>query len=338
MSLIVVENLSKSFRVPERDPGLQAALRSLGRRRFRTVNALCEATFSVERGEMVALLGPNGAGKTTTLKLLAGLLHPSAGRAEVAGYLPWQRRPEFLRRLAMVAGNRSQLTWDIPPMDSWRVLAAIYGVPPAEFRATVDELVALLGLEELLARPVRNLSLGERMKCELVASLVHRPSLLFLDEPTLGLDVSMQRRLRQFIATYNERHGVTVILTSHYMADVVALCPRVLLIHEGKLLYDGPLQQLAAHLAPFKLLRLSLRHDNGGFAPEAALAATIPAGMDSGVELLDQSEMGLTLRVRRADIAAVTAHLLGALPVADLAVEDPPIENVIDQIYERGVV
>lgn len=335
MSLIVADRLGKSFHVPVREPGLQAALRSLGRRRYRTVRALRDATFTVERGEMVALLGPNGAGKTTTLKLLAGLLHPTAGRVEVAGFVPSQRRPDYLRRLAMVAGNRSQLTWDIPPMDSWRVLAAIYGVAPADFRATVDELVALLEMEALLARPVRNLSLGERMKCELVASLLHRPSLLFLDEPTLGLDVSMQRRLRQFVTAYNARHGVTVLLTSHYMADVVALCPRVLLIHEGALLYDGPLQQLATHLAPFKLVRLTLRLDGNG---QSSLAEAIPATAGSGVELLEQSDDQLTLRVRRADSAAVTARLLGALPVADLAVEDPPIENVIDQIYERGIL
>jgi ABC-2 type transport system ATP-binding protein len=338
MALIVAEQLSKRFRVPEREPGLQAALRSLGHRRYRPVDALLDATFAVERGEMVALLGPNGAGKTTTLKLLAGLLHPTAGRVEVAGYIPWRRHPDYLRQLAMVAGNRSQLSWDIPPLDTWRVLAAIYGVSPAAFRATVDELVALLDMEALLARPVRNLSMGERMKCELVASLLHRPSLLFLDEPTLGLDVFMQRRLRQFITAYNDRHGVTVLLTSHYMADVVALCPRVLLVHEGRLLYDGPLQELAAHLAPFKLVRLTLRQGNNGLSPEAALAGSMSAGAGGSVELLDCSDTGLTLRVRRDDTAAVTARLLGSLPVADLAVEDPPIENVIDQIYERGVL
>jgi ABC-2 type transport system ATP-binding protein len=334
VTLITVNGLSKSFHVPERDPGLAAALRSLGRRHYRTVPAVRDLTFAIEPGEMVALLGPNGAGKTTTLKLLSGLLHPTAGTAEVAGYIPWQRRRDFLRQLAMVAGSRSQLTWDIPPLDSWRVLAAIYDVPPAAFQSTVDELVSLLEMETLLARPVRNLSLGERMKCELVASLLHRPRLLFLDEPTLGLDVSMQRRLRQFIAAYNERHGVTVILTSHYMADVVALCRRVLLIQEGALLYDGPLQTLAAHLAPFKLVRLTLGQNGAG----AGALSEIAGELGSHVELLDQSETALTLRVSRDGIAAVTGRLLGALPVADLAVEDPPIENVIDQIYERGVV
>jgi ABC-2 type transport system ATP-binding protein len=336
MSLIAVDGLTKSFHVPERDPGLGAALRSLGRRRYRTVHALRDVSFSVEPGEMIALLGPNGAGKTTTLKLLAGLLHPTAGTALVAGFVPWERRPAYLRQLAMVAGNRSQLTWDIPPLDSWRVLAAIYDVPPAGYRETVDELVALLEMQELLARPVRNLSLGERMKCELVASLLHRPQLLFLDEPTLGLDVSMQRRLRQFVAAYNERHGVTVILTSHYMADVVALCPRVLLINEGALLYDGPLQQLAAHLAPFKLVRLTLRQGSNGVSAASSFG-NLQRGLGAAAELLDQSDTALTLRVRRADTAAVTAHLLGALPVADLAVEDPPVENVIDQIYEQGI-
>jgi len=323
---IVVRELTKVYRVPERQAGLAASLKSLVRRTEREVRAVEEVTFDLERGEMVALLGPNGAGKTTTLKMLAGLMRPTAGEARVAGYIPWERRTDYLRRISMVLGNKSQMLWDIPPLDSFQVLGEIYGLSRAEFRRTLDDLVALLDLEPLLTRPVRNLSLGERMKCELVAALLHRPEVLFLDEPTPGLDVSMQRRLRAFIAEYNCRNEVTVILTSHYMADVVALCPRVILIHHGRLLYDGRLNRLAEQLAPYKLLRLTLGNGVNG------LTDCLPPGAD----LLEAEEGRVTLRVGRAETPAVTAHLLRALPVVDLAVEDPPVEAVIDRIYEGG--
>ncbi len=238
--------------------GLAAAVRSLVRRAYQDVVAVSDVSFAVGPGEIVGLIGPNGAGKTTTLKLLSGPLHPTSGTARVADCTPWERRPEFLRRISMVLSNKSQMIWDIPPLDTFRVLGEIYAVPPAEYRATLDELIALLEMEELLTKPVRNFSLGERMKCELVAGLLHRPAVLFLDEPTLGLDVSMQGRLRRFVAEYSRRSGATVILTSHYMADVVALCPRVIVIHHGRLIYDGGLSQLAERLAPFKLLRVTL--------------------------------------------------------------------------------
>jgi ABC-2 type transport system ATP-binding protein len=286
-----------------------------------------DVSFAIEPGEVVGLIGPNGAGKTTTLKLLSGLLHPSAGVATVAGYVPWQRHPDYLRRISMVLGNKSQMIWDIPPLDSFRVLGEIYAIPPAEYRRTLDELIALLEMEELLTKPVRSFSLGERMKCELVAGLLHRPAVLFLDEPTLGLDVSMQARLRRFVAEYNRRSGATVILTSHYMADVVALCPRVIVIHHGRLIYDGGLSQLAERLAPFKLLRVTL-----GEAEDKAEVKV------EGAEVLERENGRLALRVRRSDAAAVTAQLLQRLPVADLTVEDPPLEAVIDQIYQEGTL
>ena len=254
---IMVEHLTKVYRVPHRGEGLAAAVTSMFRRAYQQVTAVNDVSFTVAPGEIVGLIGPNGAGKTTTLKILSGLLHPTAGAATVAGHAPWERHPAFLRRISMVLGNKSQMLWDIPPLDTFRVLAEIYAVPPAEYRATLDELVALLEMEELLAKPVRSFSLGERMKCELVAGLLHRPAVLFLDEPTLGLDVSMQSRLRRFVAEYNRRSGATVILTSH-MADVVALCPRVIVIHQGRILYDGRLGQLAERLAPFKLLRVAM--------------------------------------------------------------------------------
>jgi ABC-2 type transport system ATP-binding protein len=327
---IVVRNLTKVYRVPEREPGLAASLKSLVRRTYRDVEAVREISFSVEAGEMVGFIGPNGAGKTTTLKMLAGLLYPTAGEARVLGYEPWSRKPAYLVQISMVLGNKSQMLWDIPPTDTFRVLGEIYHVPPAELERTLDTLIELLEMEELLAKPVRNLSLGERMKCELVAGLLHRPRVLFLDEPTLGLDVSMQARLRRFLAEYNRCNEVTVILTSHYMADVVALCPRVILIHHGELLYDGELSGLAERLAPFKLIRMSL--SNGRAVDDEGLA------LPDGVDMVERDNGRVVLRVGRADAPSVTAQLLNTLPVVDLAVEDPPIEAVIDQIYQEGNV
>lgn len=262
MSLIAVHQLEKAYLVPEREAGLLASLGAPGKRRTRTITAVSDLTFEIAAGEMVALLGPNGVSKTTTLKMLSGLLRPTANEINVAGYRPYERNHAYLRQISMVLGNKTQMRWDIPPLDTFSVLRKIYGVPLAQFQETLDELVDLLVMESLLHKPVRNLSLGERMKCELVAALLHRPRLLFLDEPTLGLDVTMQRRLRSFLTTYNQRHNVTVILTSHYMADVVALCKRVILINDGRLVYDGLLSDLAERLAPYKLIRVipPMRH------------------------------------------------------------------------------
>ena len=322
---ITVSHLTKTYRVPQREPGLRAAVRSLVHREYSDVEAVRDISFAITAGEVVGFIGPNGAGKTTTLKMLSGLLHPTGGDARVAGHVPWQRRPDYLRRISMVMGNKSQMMWDIPPLDTFLVLREIYRVPAAEFQQTLDELVALLEMSDLLTKPVRNLSLGERMKCEMVATLLHCPAVLFLDEPTLGLDVSIQRRLRRFIAEYNRRSGATVILTSHYMADVAELCPRVILIHHGVLLYDGPLGGLVERLAPFKLIRLTL----DGARDEA---------LPDGLEVIEQENGRLVLRAARRDTPALTARLLSTLPVIDLAVEDPPVDAVIDQIYQEGSV
>ncbi|MBN1812848.1 MAG: ATP-binding cassette domain-containing protein [Anaerolineae bacterium] len=330
-SQIVVQSLSKAYRVPEREPGLVASLKSLVKRITRDVEAVRDVSFVVAPGEMVGFIGPNGAGKTTTLKMLSGLLHPTTGEAHVLGFTPWERKAEYLRCISLVMGNKSQMLWDIPPLDTFRVLAEIYHAEPAEYERTLDKLVDLLEMKDLLTKPVRNLSLGERMKCELVAGLLHRPRVLFLDEPTLGLDVSMQSRLRRFLADYNRRSGVTVILTSHYMADVAALCPRVILIHHGRLLYDGELSGLAQRLAPFKLVRVALSRSDCAQPP---VACDLPAGVD----VIEQENGHLTLRVARSEAPSLTAHLLDTLPVADLSVEDPPIEAVIDQIYQGGEV
>lgn len=324
MPQIMVHNLTKTYRVAERQGGLIASIKHLGKPTYSDVPAVQEVTFSIEPGEIVGFIGPNGAGKTTTLKMLSGLLHPTSGTAEVAGFVPWKRQHEYLRTISMVMGNKQQIIWDVPPVDTFDMMADIYRVPTAQYRQTLDELVALLDMQSLLHKPARNLSLGERMKCELVSALLHSPQVLFLDEPTLGLDISMQRRLRKFIKAYNTQRGATIILTSHYMADVVELCPRVILIHHGRLLYDGRLDGLVDRLAPFKLIRMSL---NGNEVNMDALPKS--------AEIIERQNAQMTLRVSRHDAPSVTAQLLNTLPINDLQVENPPIEAVIDQIYQE---
>lgn len=318
---IIVRDLQKYYRVPEKEAGLTASLRSLFWRRYRTVRAVDGINFSLHAGEIVGFLGPNGAGKTTTLKTLAGLLHPTQGQVSVLGHTPWRRDRSFLQSIALVMGQRSQLQWDIPAIDSFLLNRTIYDIPESTFQDTLDELIALLDLKSVLNKPVRQLSLGERMKCELAASLLHRPAVLFLDEPTLGLDVTMQNRIRHFIADYNRRMGATVLLTSHYMADVAALCERVIVIHHGHLLYDGGLEQLKSRLAPFKTIRIHLE------------AGTQSPDWNRYGELLSMSNGKVSLRVPKTDSAGTVARLLNDLPVADLTVEDPPIEEVIDIVF-----
>jgi ABC-2 type transport system ATP-binding protein len=317
---IRVRALSKAFDVPVREAGLAAALRSVVHRQRRRVEAVRAIDFEVPHGEIVGFLGPNGAGKTTTLKLLSGLLWPTGGEARVLGFEPQRRERDFLRQITLVMGQRNQLLWDIPVADSFERNRAIYRLSQADFRATRDELVALFGLEDLLGKPVRNLSLGERMKCEVTAALLHRPRVLFLDEPTIGLDVTMQRRIRDFIAEYNRRTGATVLLTSHYMADVEALCRRVIVIHHGRILFDGELSALVGSFASHKTVTVEL--------PDAD-------GLDlSGYGEVTRREGGrVTLRVPKAETPKVTGRLLADLPVLDLVVADPPIDEVIERVF-----
>lgn len=337
MSQISIQNLSKTFQVPIRGEGIAASLKNMFKREYQQVEAIKDLSFEIEAGEVVGFIGPNGAGKTTTLKILSGLLHPTSGQVQVLGYQPWERDKAYLAQISMVLGNKSQMLWDIPPLDTFRVLAEIYRVPDKEFKNLLDELVAMLEMEALLIKPVRNLSLGERMKCELVAALLYQPQVMFLDEPTLGLDVSMQARLRTFLREYNQRRGVTMMLTSHYMADVTALCPRVILIHQGKLLYDGDLTGLATRLAPFKLLQITLEPDTSATSGTSDTSDTFDtSSLPDTVEIINRENGRLSLRVPRTDTPAVTAHLLDKLKIVDLAVEDPPIEAVIDQIYQSS--
>ena len=247
---ILVDNLSKTYQVPEREPGFRAAVRSFFRRRYRDVQAVQRVTFQINQGEIVGFLGPNGAGKTTTLKMLSGLLHPTSGKAKVLGFTPWDLSADYLRAMTLVMGQRNRLSWDIPAADSFLLNQAIYRIDDQAYQKTFKELDDLLELSPIMKKPVRNLSLGERMKCELAAGLLHRPQVLFLDEPTIGLDITAQARIRSFLQEYNRRSGATILLTSHYMADVTALCERIIIIHHGQLKYDGAISDLSRRIAP----------------------------------------------------------------------------------------
>jgi ABC-2 type transport system ATP-binding protein len=323
-TVVDVRDLRKTFRVTEREEGLAATLRSFVKRRRKDVNAVAGITFRIDPGEVVGFLGPNGAGKTTTLKILSGLLHPTDGEASVLGHVPWRRENAYLKSMTLLMGNRTQLVWDIPAADSFRVLQEIYRVPEDRFRRTLAELTELLELQEVVHKPVRNLSLGERMKVEFAAGLIHSPTVAFLDEPTIGLDVSMQVRIRRFVAEYNRRTGATILLTSHYMDDVVALCKRVIVIHRGRLLYDGPLADLAERMAPYKVIVVTLH--NG---------AAAAADLDGYGKVVATDEGRVTLNVDRNVAPERTARLVNDLGdrLADISVEDPAIEEVIDRVF-----
>ncbi|HEU0236054.1 MAG TPA: ATP-binding cassette domain-containing protein [Candidatus Limnocylindrales bacterium] len=316
---IHVAGLRKTFHVPVREAGLVAAARSLVRRETREVQAVDGISFDIAAGEIVGFLGPNGAGKTTSLKMLSGLLYPSGGEALVLGHVPSKRESAFLRRITMVMGNRNQLQWDLPALDSYDLIRAIYRLPADEFRRTRDAFVDLLDLGDLVNKPVRNLSLGERMKAEIVGALLHRPAVLFLDEPTIGLDVTMQKRIRAFVADYNRQTGATVLLTSHYMADVQALCRRVIVIHHGRILYDGALAELATAFGSMKTIGVTLRDGT--------------VDLSAYGEVIGDEDGRILLRVERAVAPEVATRLLRDMPVADLTIEDPPIEDVIEHVF-----
>ncbi|APD49176.1 ABC transporter [Synechococcus sp. SynAce01] len=324
--MISARGLSKTYRVADKQPGLGGTLRHFFARRSRDVQAVSDVNFTIEPGEIVGFLGPNGAGKTTTLKMLTGLIHPSAGEVEVAGCVPFRRQAGFLRQITLVMGQKQQLIWDLPPLDSLRVNAAVYGIDDSEAKRRIDELAGMLDLGEELTRPVRKLSLGQRMKAELLAALLHRPAVLFLDEPTLGLDVNAQARVREFLADYNRRHGATVLLTSHYMADITALCRRVLLIHQGRLFYDGSLDGLTERLAPHREVRFELRDP----PPAAAFASYGTFESQDGQQL--------RLLVPRSELTATVGRLLADFDVLDLEVSDPPIEEIIGRLFRQGAV
>jgi ABC-2 type transport system ATP-binding protein len=326
--VIAVRGLVKHYRVHRRPPGLGAAVRSLFRREYEAVRAVDGISFTVGEGERVGFLGPNGAGKTTTLKMLSGLLHPTAGALEVAGHVPQRREAGFLKTTTLVMGQKQQLLWDLPPADTFELNRAVYDIPRAQYDETVRELTDLLDLGALVQKPTRQLSLGERMKCELAAALLHRPRVLFLDEPTIGLDVSMQATVRQFVKSYNERYGASVLLTSHYMEDVIQLCPRVVVIDRGRIIYDGDLRALSLRLRPDKRIAVRFVAANGA-APSTEELARFGA-----VVARDGGQA--TFQVAAEEVSAAVARLLAALPVADLTVEDPPLEEVLSELFRTS--
>ncbi|MCB0879424.1 MAG: ATP-binding cassette domain-containing protein [Thermoleophilia bacterium] len=329
---IVADHASRTFHVPVREPGLRASLRAMVRRTTREVRAVQDVSFTIEPGEVVGFLGPNGAGKTTTLKLLSGLLHPTTGHLRVLGQVPQERDHDLLRRIALVMGNRQQLHWDIPAQDSFEMLRAIYDVPLDRFRASVAQLSDLLMLDGLLDKPVRQLSLGERMKCELAGSLLHRPEIVFLDEPTLGLDVQAQRRVREFVSDYARTTGATVLLTSHYMADIEALAERVLVIHHGRLQFDGPLRELASRTSDRKLVTLV-------FDPQSLAARDhhhAAALVDAHGRVVEADGAECVVSVPRTELRERMSALLELPDVIDFTVEDEPIERVMERVFESA--
>jgi len=325
MPIVVAENLSKVYPVAVKEPGFKGTLRHFLHRTYRLVKAVQGVSFQIGSGEVVGFLGPNGAGKTTTLKMLTGLIHPSSGNVRVAGQVPFRREEAFLQKITLVMGQKQQLLWDLPALDSLKINAAVYNISDREFRQRVGELTELLALEGKLTLPVRKLSLGERMKAELLAALLHRPQVLFLDEPTLGLDVNAQVAVRDFLREYNQRYQATVLLTSHYMADITALCQRVLLIHQGQLIYDGSLESLLERFAPYREVKVELAQ---------ALSET---------DLLRYGELeaveGREVRflVRREALTRTVARILAEMEVLDLTVTDPPVEEVIGRVFRAGV-
>ena len=318
---ISLRELKKVYVVNEQESGARAALKGLLHRRKVEVEAVGGISFDIAPGEVVGFLGPNGAGKTTTLKMLAGLLYPTSGEANVLGFVPWRRERAYLQQMTLVMGQRNQLIWDIPALSTFELNRAVYNIAPADYQSMLDELTKLLDIGPLLKTPVRNLSLGERMKCEIAVSLLHRPRVVFLDEPTIGLDVTMQRRIRSFIDEYNRRYTATVLLTSHYMADVEALCKRVVVIHHGRLLFDGELAALVQKFTSHKTIIVQL--------------GDCSADMASYGEVVSCEDGRVTLRVLKSQTACITENILADLPVTDLLVEDPPIEEVIERVFAQ---
>ncbi|EAZ91974.1 ABC transporter ATP-binding protein [Crocosphaera chwakensis] len=326
MSVIDVHNLSKIYKVSSKKPGFKGTINHFFKRTYRDIIAVEDVSFTINSGEIVGFLGANGAGKTTTLKMLTGLIHPSTGEVKIVGHIPFKRHPKFLKQMSLIMGQKQQLLWDLPALDSLKINAAVYEIPDKIFYQRLQELSEMLSIKEELTQPVRKLSLGQRMKAELLAALLHHPQVLFLDEPTLGLDVNSQAAIRSFLKEYNQRYEATILLTSHYMADITALCERVLLIHEGQLIYDGNLEELVEKFTPYKEVNVELSY---------------PLSSDKlahygQVENVKGQEVRFL--VKQENLTETIAKILAQLEVNDLNVTEPPIEEVVSQIFSRGNV
>lgn len=325
MPAIEVKNLIKHYEISEREEGFLGSIKGLFHRTTRKVEAVKGVSFNIEPGELVAFLGPNGAGKTTTLKMLSGLIYPTGGSLSVLGQFPFDKNPEFLRRFSFVMGQRHQLWWELPALDTFRLNAAVFDLDDATFKKRLKELDALLGLDPLWNTPVKKLSLGQRMKMELACSLIHDPELLLLDEPTIGLDVVMQKTLRDFVARINREKKTTVLLTSHNMEDIETLCRRVIVIHHGTLLFDGDLSDLVNRFVPAK--RVS-----------ADLSSEVNADFEKFGRVMEKSPDRIAWEIPRNDVSRSVATILKDLPVKDLSVEEMPLEDVVRRIFKEGAV
>ena len=323
MPIIQVKHLKKFYKVHQKEPGLGGSLKSLFHRKYYDVKAVDDISFEIEEGELIGFIGPNGAGKTTTLKMLSGLLYPTSGQVRVLGFEPWKRDHKYLKQMSLVMGQKNQLWWDLPAQESFILNKEIYEVPDAQYKKTLNELVDLLDVKEILNVQVRKLSLGQRMKCELIAALLHSPKVLFLDEPTIGLDVVMQKAMRDFIAEYNKKYKATIILTSHYMEDVKKLAKRVIVIDHGKILFDGKLQDIIDKYAENKILTIEL-------SEEVKRADLEKFGT---IDRLEYPQV--VLKVDRTRASKIAAALLEKLPVADINIEEPPIEAIIRRVFNR---
>lgn len=322
MSLITVERIGKIYPVSVKESGIKGTLTHFFNRTYRQIKAVDNISFFIEPGEIVGFLGANGAGKTTTLKMLTGLIHPSTGNIRVGGYVPFRRQSQFLKKISLVMGQKQQLLWDLPALDSLKINAAVYNIADDIFQQRLNELAEMLCLQKQLTQPVRKLSLGERMKAELLAALLHHPQILFLDEPTLGLDVNAQVAVRDFLREYNQRYQATILLTSHYMADIIALCERVLLIHQGSLIYDGSLNKLTEKFAPFREVKVEL----------ASSVAEAELSQYGTLEAMDGREVSFL--VEKDKLTATVSKILCDLDVRDLSINDPPLENIIGNLFK----
>lgn len=325
-SIISVKNLKKYYQVFEKEPGVLGAVKSVWSRKYKEVKAVDNISFSIKEGELVGFIGPNGAGKTTTLKVLSGLLYPTSGNVVVAGFTPWNRKSDFLKQISLVMGQKNQLWWELPAIETFLLNKAIYEIPDKEFEKNFSELVRLLNVEDLLKVPVRRLSLGQRMKMELIAALIHKPKILFLDEPTIGLDVVMQKTLRDFIKTYNENYKATIVLTSHYMGDVKELAKRVIIIDHGRIIYDGLLEDVVKRFAKEKIINIVFSKE-----PD-------PKKLEKVGGVIEYNFPRATLSIPNETAPLAAAEILRKFPVADITIEEMPIEDVIREVFSSGKV